>query len=333
MQEHPVSSTCERYLGQYPILECIAHQLSSVHLFRLATTSKCLWVLIKSTPSAWNNLNSKATCDRRGVLYRDEKMYPELLESFPGLTCDRAMPLCAGNGARHIETKPCVQCQRAACDECRIHVIYRMKLTLNAESKASDGEALRVYERFDEQEHVGAHALLQTWLSIGERLPTEKDDLRDAVLRHDAGIIIDRPNFNATSYGQLGGLNIEDWIDEPLMDNRNREFLRAEYDRIIPVCKDCFVWSKLRLKPSWTWNGSKSREPEPGNGRGMMGFEELHAHGVDIGAFMCQCTHRTRYLDRWLCILCARKELDVERDGYHRRHYLRFTYCACGYDD
>lgn len=116
-------------LSQYELLEKMAHFLSALDLFHLASTNSNLYILIRKTEPIFDRLKSVALCDGHGLKIRQEfggiyqlhtedyiwgraqgrkAKYDEELEvRVWNLNCDSA------NGL------PCLRCRVNVCEECR----------------------------------------------------------------------------------------------------------------------------------------------------------------------------------------------------------------------
>jgi hypothetical protein len=70
-------------------------------------------------------------CDGYGVQHHAEVLRPQLLRKLLGMTYDSQIIDCSAMNGNHVDTRPCLKCQRAVCNECRTHAVYCADLRFN----------------------------------------------------------------------------------------------------------------------------------------------------------------------------------------------------------
>jgi len=304
VQPRRQTSALEGCLTQYDILRRLASNLTSVDLFCLATTSKTAWTSIKNTDDSWKNLTNKALCDGYGVRYRTEVIRPALLRQLHDLTYDAPLQDCGAVSGNDIETNPCVRCQRAVCDECRIHAVYCAQLKYipaNSDTRDTDTDT-------DISGYLCAHAFLDSTLMVlSQSFEGKHTDLGSSC--HDRGFPIRSVHIKASDFHTVGGLQPYFYVRGDLNDfistgdwayygfSLTQELSDRHSGRLRKVCPCCVERYGL-IVPESTSNST----------------------------FPCRCTLRSRFLDRWLCIPCYTEETGQDRAPHDDR-------CgSCGWD-
>ncbi|KAF9694483.1 hypothetical protein EKO04_007662 [Ascochyta lentis] len=224
----PLLSFLECCLTQYDIVIRITRNITSVDLLKLSSASKSTRASIKGRQDTWNNLNGMTICDGYGVDHRVQlhKQYwdPTLLDF------DAIEDSCAARQGVDVESHPCTSCQRVVCNECRIHVMYRVLLK---DEHGSPGSRYKASPFLD----------CRCWDVVADQHPITHDQgvLQDADDMHDSEI-------HKNIYMDLGdGFNFD--IGEVLV-------VRT-IGRIRLVCRACLQSSDNGLKVVPAFAGEK----------------------------------------------------------------------------
>jgi hypothetical protein len=293
IQEPRQLSQIEVCLSQYDILKRIASNLTSADLFRLISVSKTAWTSINNSEAGYQNINAQAMCDGFGVLVRSKvaHSYWHLTFPNPGLL----MPVC-GAVDRTVDSRPCVQCHRVVCDNCRIHCTFSLGY------RSVDDQELAGRER-DSEPQAGPYYIVlnNPFLEAQKSSPDNQTNDPTMLRAHDKGFDPDR------------NLDIEDIINQNLgleselvtgHSNIKRFYnrLRSRY-----VCKNCHETHGEGVKVA------------------DLGPKPEYSY--------CNCTLKKRFLDRWLCLPCHDADMDEDFDYAMRlvsSSVEMASTCACG---
>ena len=294
-------SSIEHCVTQYDIVRRVAGNLRTVDLFRLACTSKSAWNSIKESNDSWTNLNNMTQCDGYGVQYRRsgrEAYERESRRNRHGIIFANSIK-CGADASSSAETKLCVSCCRAVCDECRIHVAYNGVLTPAV--CGCNGLHSPVCPRRQQIRCV-------TFL--------DNSHVYEIDIRSDFGLSAGA--VLAPDHGKLKrsiGLSIEKAINAPLESLTRTSIgdtaLMLINSRVRQVCRPCLE------NDGWGFKDLKMSHPDT---------------QTPLGSYRCKCTLRSRFLDRWICIPCYKTETgeSIEALRQEKYGYVFSGYCACG---
>jgi hypothetical protein len=297
-------SPLEQIVTQYDIFKRVVGNLTSVELFRLAMASKFNWAAIRDQDKSWNNFNKQAACDGYGVRHRAGVIRPQVLAQLKGLTYDSPINDCAAAKGENVESKPCVTCDRTVCNECRTHAFYNAPLRLDPPQGPHHGSTSSP----DPSNYsIGLIFFCDVYCIVDNRRPAHNaHDTGWFVRAGRNGVLTTLENYHDTPYRP-----VEDFISA-----KGKEW-SAQQIGLVNVRKaryrsfggDCFKHNSVGLET----------------------FANLNANGVNIGTFPCQCSVRSHYLDRWLCMRCGEKEKKKDLNEYVMP-IAPFRRCPCGVD-
>ncbi|KAF2029616.1 hypothetical protein EK21DRAFT_100998 [Setomelanomma holmii] len=237
------------------------------------------------------NLLGRLSCSGKGILIRNacHKKSTFFLE----YDCTEYVQCGTNTTQRQVETRPCVSCKVATCNECRIHCVYQ-----SIYEKSSDPEDPAELPNFSG--FVLLEPLEQPILS-----PHHLSDLVAACPRwQDPGAGYDGPHHDQGHLDVPLQLSVDappECIDDVLERDLSQRLLmsisadsrygspspvlssicRVTEARLLFLCNACFGQGTPK-GPMATWPQfiTRSRIAE------------------------CHCTLKKRFLDRWLCLRC-----------------------------
>jgi hypothetical protein len=286
-------SELEVCLSQYDIMRRIASNITSVDLFRLSTVSKSARNSINNTEAGYQNINAQTMCDGFGVWSRSKIAHAYWHLTFPN--AGLLMPVCGAHD-KSVESRPCVQCHRVVCNNCRIHCTYSLGY------KSVDDQQLAGRER-ELGPQDGAYYIVLNNPFLEALKEPHDDKTKDLTILHphDKGVDPDRNVDIENVITQNLGMESE-LVSYPSKMQRFYNRLRSRY-----VCRDCHAT----------------------HGEGMT----VAGLGPKPGNFYCSCTLKNRFLDRWLCLPCH--DADMDDDFEHAMQLVSclesmVSMCACG---
>jgi hypothetical protein len=119
MQKYPLAVI----FREYGLLETILAGLGPDDLLALLLSSKAIHQALVPRSGSLENLLGKLHCSGRGVNIRNERHKKSTF--FYTYECKDYVQCSATVKGRCVETRPCVKCRVATCDECRIHCVYQ----------------------------------------------------------------------------------------------------------------------------------------------------------------------------------------------------------------
>ncbi|KAF2121693.1 hypothetical protein BDV96DRAFT_218352 [Lophiotrema nucula] len=188
-----------------------------------------------------------------------------------------------GKGDNRIEIRPCVECGNHVCDECRVHCVYQNLYDV------------KLYEGMG----FGGHVFLRSWAN--HIYPLDDDESWKYKNRkkfrphHDHGVLSLRLD-GTLGTGQLP-ISIDTLLDAPLASIAlNQHVLRNTTELYDPLIHDIV---------------------HAAEGRKWFVCDECF-RDCGAGQKKCNCTLKSRFLDRWLCIPCYEHDMEIDHD-YSRR--------------
>ncbi|KAH7088696.1 hypothetical protein FB567DRAFT_522129, partial [Paraphoma chrysanthemicola] len=110
-------------LRQYGLLESVVSGLCANDLLALALTSKALHQAITPRPCSLENLLGRLRCSGQGIRIRNTCHKKSTF--FTEYDCTEYVQCASSHRTSSVETRPCVSCKVATCNECRIHCVYQ----------------------------------------------------------------------------------------------------------------------------------------------------------------------------------------------------------------
>jgi len=303
----PPESPLVTIFQQYGLLEAVVSNIHAHDLLALALTSKTLHKAIASCPESMENLLGRVRCSGMGVQIRairhQNSTYTQQVDTYH---CTEYV-VCGSATHRYVESQPCITCQVATCDECRIHVVYQS--IYQPPDDPDDPAELPNFSGFvllcpDEQAILSPHHLPS---GDSEELPRWRDpSLGQGGPYHDQGIL-DTP-IESTVFGAPEC--IEDILDLDLgLQSLKSTSRDSRYGSPSPV-----LWSlsnvvekrKIRLCTTCIEHCDAKKRllvHEP-HRRSSRLSSRLPTPPDETPLQECHCTLRERFLDRWLCLQC-----------------------------
>jgi hypothetical protein len=285
---------------EYGLLEIILARLGPDDLLALLLSSKAIHQALVPRSGSLENLLGKLHCSGRGVKIRNERHQKSTF--FYAYELKEYVPCSATVNGRCVETRPCVRCKVTTCDECRIHCVYQS----NFEDPCDEDE-LPNFSGYVLLSALEIPILSPRHLATDEATPRWQDPSTGLVEPyHDQGFI-DAP-FEDDAFGPpedvvalldvdlgqhvLAGSALSNVIDpSPTI----RSLHQATEQRKRRFCNTCLPLEFTKRR--------QTAQPA-----------------------LCECTLRTQYLDRWLCVRCYEVEEEAIAKAYpdHRQQ------CGCG---
>jgi hypothetical protein len=324
------SSLLVDMLREYGLLAAVVTHLCADDLLSLALTSKALHKAIMPRSVSLQNLLGRLRCSGKGIAIRNQRH--EKSTFFYDYNCTEYVQCGSMTTTRKVETKACVTCKVATCDECRIHAVYQS--IYEAPSDPDDITELPNFSGFVMLK-PHEHSILSPRHLLSE--PQEPPSVRwqdpskgIAGPYHDQGYLDVPLVCNIPAPPEC----IEDLLDLDLGQYSLRSFHGdSRYERPSPVlsslcevsesrkimvCDDCFE----RDVPRGPAAMKSDIEPMPA-------LPWLsRATGTPI--VTCHCTLRNRFIDRWLCLRCYQDEEETIKMCTGPRPTENFDLCRCG---
>ncbi|KAF2682291.1 hypothetical protein K458DRAFT_250066, partial [Lentithecium fluviatile CBS 122367] len=273
-------------LAQYGLLAGIASNLCPKDLYALAATSKAAYHAIFACHESRASLLAKMACDGRGVALRCLYQRPESQHHHPRFL--RSTFKCGASGAP-VTTLPCSECDHMTCDECRIHCVYQT--TYEAPDDDDELPKLSGFTLFSGLEmgiltdaHMGVDSRMtrDEQLAVGLTTPYHDSGYLDTPLTSDAysnpESIFDIIHFDLGS----GPLRLSDNSTTTQPSPVIQPFWEITEDRKRWFCGHCIQNCQADL---------------------------------GAGCLDCHCTLEERFLDRWLCVPCYRREIECTKNA------------------
>ncbi|KAF2828942.1 hypothetical protein CC86DRAFT_368098 [Ophiobolus disseminans] len=300
------SSHLTGILKQYGLLEAIISNLSADDLLALALTSKTLHETITPRPGSLENLLGRLRCSGKGIEIR--KKCHQKSTYFYTFDCTEYVKCGSETPQRLVETRPCVTCKVATCNECRVHVVYQS--IYETSSDPSDPAELPNFSGFVllkplEQAILSPHHLpsaeakgLSPWQdpSIGGDGPYHDQGCLDVPLQIDDAAppecieeILD------IDLGQQSLMSMPE-------DSRRSGFpspvlaslCTVVNERKVLLCEFCLAHDLPQITDLSGQHAPLVPRPA----------RKTEASSIKT----CHCTLRKHFLDRWLCLRCYQAE-------------------------
>jgi hypothetical protein len=296
-----------KILQQYGILESIVSNICADDLLALALTTKALHEVIMPGKVGLENLLGRLSCSGKGIEIRNNchqksKYFTQKCTEY--VVCGSKVP------QRSIETRPCVSCKVATCNECRTHCVYQS--IYEASSDPSDPAELPNFSGFVllqpfEQPILSPHHLVSAdgnttprWQnpSAGLGGPYHDQGYLEAPLQlTDTGapecieevINVDIGQHSLTSVSQ----DSNRYTSSPVLTSA----CTIADGRRVFLCDCCFA----RNAPYGPEAVKHLNTP-------MASLLWLAERSSPAPITACHCTLKSRFLDRWLCLRCCQNE-------------------------
>jgi hypothetical protein len=319
-------------LSQYGLLNIIVSFISADDLLALLLTSKALYKAIIPRPTSLKNLLSRLSCSGKGVEIRSRRHKKS--KYFEIFGCTEYAQCGTDATQRNVETRPCIACDMATCDECRIHCVYQT--IYQNPSDLDDPAELPCFSGFallqpHEQPILSPHHLPTD--ETYETLRWQDPSRSSSGPYHDQGYLDAPLELNETAPPE----SIEDVLDLDLgrralamisEDSRYRHgvpspvlkpICRVVDARKIGLCEWCFK-DKAPNGPTAIIPFSDHVKSLPWLSRAN-GTSPIEA---------CHCTLRARFLDRWLCLRCYENEESIIEECATNIPKQSKRNCQCG---
>jgi hypothetical protein len=307
----PIARSTSPLLGilrQYGLLEAIISNINADDLLALALTSKGLHEAISPRPGSLENLLGRLECSGKGIAIRNASHKKSTY--FYSFKCTEYVQCGSARTRGTVETRPCVACKVATCDECRAHVVYQ-----STYEESSDPDDLAELPNFSgfvllhpfehpilSPHHLPSDATRASprWQnpSTGKHGPYHDQGFLDVPLQMDAAAppecieeLLDL---------DLGQQSLTSISADSRWESPSPVFLslcEIVDGRKVFLCETCF--ERDAPKGPQTMRPSNKPMPPPPWLTRPTGVSPITA---------CHCTLRNRFLDRWLCLPCYQVE-------------------------
>jgi hypothetical protein len=319
------SNSLADVLGEYELLKRVVSNLCAGDLLALALTSKALHNAIIPRPVSLENILGRVNCSGEGIRIRNQSHQKSTF--FYSFNCTEHA-ICGTNVSGHeVETKPCITCKVATCDECRIHCVYQS--IFEASSDPTELPNFSGFVLLQPQEHtiLSPHHLASNHAST---FPHWQDpSTGGGGPYHDQGYL-DAPLESAATASPVC---IEDILDLDLGqhsllslpgDSRGlipspvlQSLCEVVEARKIYLCDSCFE-NHASSGPAALLSSDQST---------TLPWLLTMTPGMPLK--QCVCTLRSRILDRWLCLRCYAAEEDAIESFRYALPTEPMGYCCC----
>ncbi|XP_014562547.1 hypothetical protein COCVIDRAFT_21548 [Bipolaris victoriae FI3] len=285
-------------LREYGLLENVLSCLYPDDLLALLLCSKSIYQTLVPQPGSLENLLGKLRCSGKGVQIRRERHVKSSF--FYAYECSEYVECGAIDGV--AESRPCTNCKVTTCNECRIHCVYQSIFEKPCED--------------DELPNYSGFILLS---------PSEIPILSPHHLKDD----LTTPQWQAPSPATTAPYHDQGFIDVPLEEESFGppecvdDFLNLDLGTCTfagPVASNVAHPSPVLRSLYQTTEGRKRRFCDNHLPSG------IPKQRTDLSIHQCQCSLRSRFLDRWLCLRCYENEETTLRDTY----VDHVAQCCCG---
>jgi hypothetical protein len=277
---------------EYGLLETILMGLGPDDLLALLLSSKRIHQTLIPRPGSLENLLGKLRCSGRGVKIRNQRHKKSTF--FYAYECTEYVRCGETNLGQSVKTKPCVRCKVTTCDECRIHCVYQSNF-----EKPCDEDELPNFSGYILLSAPEVPILSPHHLVLDEATPKWQDPSAGrAEPYHDQGSI-DVP-FEDDAFGPPE--DVDALLDLDLGLGRYA-LAGSAHSNVVnpsPVLRALYQVSEQRKR-----NFCDTCLPL-----------EFAKKSKDCGSTVCQCTLRSHFLDRWLCLRCYETEEDFIAKAY-----------------
>lgn len=275
-------------LAQYGLLVGIASNLFPKDLYALAATSKGAYRAIFACHESHANLLGKMACDGRGMALR--RQYHHIVsQQFRPSSC-KAWFQCGASGAG-VPTWACSECNHMTCDECRIHCVYQ---TIYDDPDADD--ELPKLSGFALLSGHEMGILTPSHLRLDNRATREQQIYVGlSVPYHDLGFL----EAPLTSNTYTSPESIVDIIHFDLGTGPLKLSGNSTATHPSPIIQP--FWEVTEARKRWLCDKCVSEW------RDRAGYRHERLD--------CHCNLKERFLDRWLCLPCYRREIDEAKNA------------------
>ncbi|KAH3973687.1 hypothetical protein HBI56_060430 [Parastagonospora nodorum] len=318
----PRLSLLIKVLREYELLALVVTNLCADDLLALALTAKALHGAIMPRSVSLRNLLGRLRCSGRGIAIRNR--CHQKSRFFYEYDCTEYVQCGSTNTNREVETKPCVTCKVATCDECRVHCVYQS--IFQASNDPEDTSELPNFSGFVMLK-PHEHPILSPHHLVAEPQKQSIERWQDPLMGcskpyHDQGYL-DAP---LVSLIPAPPESIEDVLDLDLGEQSLMTFHEdSRYGRPSPALASlCEVSESRRIALCDDCFDHKGPHDLPTINPEVIPPREAARRGP------CHCTMRRRFLDRWLCLRCYQiEERTIEKcagTGSSKNSGL----CRCG---
>ncbi|KAI2483209.1 hypothetical protein Ptr902_05526 [Pyrenophora tritici-repentis] len=283
---------------EYGLLENILSNLSSDDLLALLLSSKSIHGAIVPQSGSLENLLGRLSCSGKGVKIR--KKYHKKSCFFDAYNCTEHVT--CGATQNGVESKPCVKCKVTTCDECRIHCVYQSIF-----EKPCEDDELPNFSGFVMLSSSEVPILSPHHLAVDQSEPYWQKPTAGLVAPHHDQGFIDIP-CDEDSYGPPEC--VERLLDVDLGQHNLAGPGSSSVAAPSPVLKSLHKVTERRKR--WFCDTCIPSDIEK------------RREGCQM--YTCQCSLRSRFLDRWLCLRCYEAEEATLSTAFpnHTKH------CSCG---
>ncbi|KAF2121696.1 hypothetical protein BDV96DRAFT_483847 [Lophiotrema nucula] len=278
-------------LTQYGILQSVTGNLFPKDLCALAATSKAAYATVLPNQESLSSLLRLMSCDGSGVRLRQR--FHRKSKYFEQFDCQEHVR-CTNEDKQGIMSRPCISCGITTCNECRVHCVYQ--------------SIYQPPEDYDELPNYSGFALLE--------------ELEMGILSPEHFGVADMKPWQRPISGRYTPHHDQGFLDIPLESE-----IYA-----LPESIDLIIDSNLGSGPLKGAAASESPYPSPVI-QGFWNITESRKRKLCVDCFArrqtswdtkCSCTLRSRFLDRWLCLHCFRREQRDEQEASQSEG------CDCG---
>jgi hypothetical protein len=251
------------------------------------------------------NLLGRLSCSGEGIEIRNrchQKSQYLTENSTEYVVCGSKVP------QRSIETRPCVSCKVATCNECRTHCVYQT--IYEAPSDPSDSTELPNFSGFVllhplEQPILSPHHLASAEVNTTPRWQNPSTGLRGPY--HDQGYLEAPLQFTENGPPEC----IEDVINVDIGRHPLMSISGDSRHYPSPVLSSaCIVADKRRVflcDCCFSLKAPNGPEAVKHLDTPMASLPWLAGRPSSAPIKSCHCTLKSRFLDRWLCLRCCQK--------------------------
>jgi hypothetical protein len=312
-------------LREYAMLEAVISNLCADDLLALALTSKALHEAIMPRSVSLENLLGRLKCSGKGIVIRNR--CHQKSKWFYDCECTEWAMCGSDNPSRTVKMKPCITCKVATCNECRVHCVYQSIF-----QAPDDPDDLPNFSGFVLLEPYEHGILSPHHLTLDDPSPRWQDPTKALVAPyHDQGYLDAPLLYDAPAPAEC----IEEVLDFDLgqqrlssisQDSRYEcpppvlnSLCKVTESRKIVVCDDCLE-NRAPRGPAAMKNEGNPMPPLPWLTQ-RFGSPPIEP---------CQCTLRTHFVDRWLCLRCYENEAKTIKACAKPFSWDIMGMCRCG---
>jgi len=287
-----------KVLQEYGLLENILSNLCSDDLLALLLSSKSIHETIVPQSGSLENLLGRLRCSGKGVKIRRKRHRKSCF--FDTYKCTEHVSCGATQDG--VEAQPCVKCKVTTCNECRIHCVYQSIF-----EKPCEYDELPNFSGFVLLSSSEVPILSPHHLAIDQSEPQWQEPTAGLVAPHHDQGFLDIP-CDEDSYGPPEC--VEHLLDLDLGQHTLAGVESSSVAAPSPVLKALHRVTEQRKR----WFCDACLPPAA----------EKRRQGCQPN--MCQCSLRSRFLDRWLCLRCY----EAEEAALATTFSNHIQHCSCG---